>query len=46
MHALFPTPGGGKTPLPCAEIQNTHTHTHGVTHPEYAGIPLPKHISF
>lgn len=31
MHALFPTPGGGKTPLPCAEIQNTHAHTQSLT---------------
>lgn len=31
MHALFPTPGGGKTPLPCAEIQNTRTHTESLT---------------
>lgn len=31
MHALFPTPGGGKTPLCCAEIQNTHTHKEPLT---------------
>lgn len=44
MHALFPTSGGGKTSLPCAKIQNTYTHR--ATHPEYAGIPLPKQIFF
>lgn len=31
MHALFPTPGGGKAPRGGAEIQNTHAHKEALT---------------
>lgn len=31
MHALFPTPGGGKAPRGCSEIQNTHAHKEALT---------------